>query len=44
LIASPDGVVEDPTQAEERKFTLLEIKCPYSGERIMPEVTSFAVP
>ena len=38
LAASPDGVVEDPTQAEGRRFGLLEIKCPYSGRTMTPEV------
>ena len=38
LAASPDGVVEDPTQAEGRRLGLLEIKCPYSGRTMIPEV------
>ena len=38
LAASPDGVVEDPTQAEGRRNGILEIKCPYSGRTMTPEV------
>ena len=34
LVASPDGVVEDPTQAEGRQFGLLEI----NGRAMTPEV------
>ena len=38
LAASPDGVVEDPTQTEGRRCGLLEIKCPYSGRTMTPEI------
>ena len=38
LAASPDSVVEDPTQAEGRRNGILEIKCPYSGRTMTPEV------
>ena len=38
LAASPDGIIEDPTQAEGRHNGILEIKCPYSGRTMTPEV------
>ena len=37
LAASPDGVVEDPTQDEGRHNGILEIKCFYSGRTMTPE-------
>ena len=37
LAASPDGIVEDPSQVEGRCNGILEIKCPYSGRTMTPE-------
>ena len=38
LAASPDGIIVDSTQAEGRQNDILEIKCPYSGRTMTPEV------
>ena len=38
LAASPDGIIVDSTQAVGRQNGILEIKCPYSGRTMTPEV------
>ena len=37
LAASPDGIVQDPSQIEGKRTGILEIKCPYSGRTMTPE-------
>ena len=37
LAASPDGLVEDPSEPPDRQHGLLEIKCPYSARMYKPE-------
>ena len=37
LAASPDGLVEDPSEVEGRNQGILEIKCPYSARTLTPE-------
>ena len=37
LAASPDGLVEDPSETPDRRHGLLEIKCPYSARMHKPE-------
>ena len=37
LAASPDGLVEDPTETSGRQHGILEIKCPYSARTMTPE-------
>ena len=36
LAASPDGLVEDPSESPERHHGLFEIKCPYSARMLKP--------
>ena len=38
LAASPDGHVVDPSESIERRYGILEIKCPYSARRVTPEI------
>ena len=38
LAASLDGIIVDSTQAEGRHNSILEVKCPYSGRTMTPEV------
>ena len=38
LAASPDGVIEDPSEPEGRRHGILEIKCPYSARTMSPVV------
>ena len=35
LAASPDGHVVDPSESIERRYGILEIKCPYSARRVL---------
>ena len=37
LAASPDGLVEDPSEPPDQQHGLLEIKCPYSARTHKPE-------
>ena len=37
LAASPDGLVEDPSEQPDRQHGLLEIKCPYLARMYKPE-------
>ena len=37
LAASPDSLVEDPTETSGRQHGILEIKCPYSARTVTPE-------
>ena len=37
LAASPDGLVEHPSEVEGRNQGILEIKCPYSARTLTPE-------
>ena len=37
LAASPDGLIEDPSENDERRYGILEIKCPYSARKMTPE-------
>lgn len=43
LAASPDGLIEDPSESVERRHGILEIKCPYSARRMTPEITCHEV-
>ena len=36
LAATPDGIVEDPSEPTTRRDGLLEIKCPYSAKHKSP--------
>ena len=39
LAKSPDGIIVDSMQTEGRHDGILETKCPYSGRKVIPEVT-----
>jgi len=40
LAASPDGLVEDPTETRDRQHGILGIKCPYSARTMTPQAAS----
>ena len=37
LAASPDGLIEDPSENNGRRYSIFEIKCPYSARKVTPE-------
>ena len=41
LAASPDALIEDPSESVKRHHGILEIKCPYSAKRMTPEIACY---
>ena len=37
MAASPDGLIEDPSENNGRRYGILEIKCPYSARKVTPK-------
>ena len=43
MAASPDGLIEDPSKNNGRRYGILEIKCHYSARKVTPEAACYEI-